>query len=147
MSIDLCLVVPPFAQVETPTLGVAILAAACRARGMTVAVLHANLMLAARTGYPAYRDVANSNTASLVGERLFLPHAYGPGSSREFDPLAPLSAPLQTQHDAVAPAVAPLLDAVCAQILAFRPLLLGISSSYQQTLAGSAIAYRIKAAS
>jgi len=146
MSIDLCLVVPPFAQVETPTLGVAILAAACRARGMTVAVIHANLMLAARTGYPAYRDVANSNTASLVGERLFLPHAYGPGPGREFDPLAPLSAPLQAQHDAVAPAVAPLLDAVCAQILAFRPRLLGISSSYQQTLAGSAIAYRIKAA-
>jgi hypothetical protein len=28
MPIDICLVVPPFAQVETPTLGVAILAAA-----------------------------------------------------------------------------------------------------------------------
>lgn len=146
MSIDLCLVVPPFAQVETPTLGVAILAAACRARGMRVAAVHANLMLAARTGYPVYRGVANSNVASLLGERLFLPHAYPPSPALEFDPPVPLPAPLQASHDAIAPEVGPLLDDACARILALRPRILGITSSYQQTLAASAIAHRVKAA-
>ncbi len=145
MSIDLCLVVPPFAQVETPTLGVAILAAACRARGMRVAVVHANLMLAARTGYSAYREIANSNVASLLGERLFLPHAYPPDRASEFDPPAKLAARLQASHDAIAPAIGPLLDESCARILALRPHILGITSSYQQTLSASAIAHRAKA--
>jgi ribosomal peptide maturation radical SAM protein 1 len=145
MPIDLCLVVPPFAQVETPTLGVAILAAACRARGTTVAVVHANLMLAGRVGYSTYREIANSNVASLLGERLFLPHAYGPDPGPGFDAPAPLPPPLQAQYDRVAPAVEPLLDAVCAHILALGPRILGISSSYQQTLAASAISYRVKA--
>jgi len=144
MSTDLCLVVPPFAQIETPTLGVAILAAACRARGLKVEVVHANLMLAARTGYPAYRTIANSNVASMLGERLFLPFAYRPDLSLAFDQPVPLPAHLRASHDAVAPAVAPLLDAVCERILALRPRILGISSSYQQTLAASAIAHRMK---
>ena len=147
MPIDICLVVPPFAQIETPTLGVAILAAACRARGMSVAVVHANLMLAARTGYPAYRGIANSNVASLLGERLFMPHAYRSDPELAFDPPAPLSARLQASHDAIAPAVGPLLDDACAHILALQPRILGVSSSYQQTLAASAIAHRVKAAS
>jgi ribosomal peptide maturation radical SAM protein 1 len=146
IPIDLCLLVPPFAQVETPTLGVAILAAACRAQKLTVKVVHANLMLAARTGHPAYRTIANSNVASMLGERLFLPHAYRPDRQALFDPPAPLSARLQASHDLIAPAVAPLLDDVCDRILALRPRILGISSSYQQTLAASAIAHRVKAA-
>lgn len=145
MSIDLCLVVPPFAQVETPTLGVAILAAACRARGMTVAVVHANLMFAARIGYPGYRGIANSNVASLLGERLFLPYAYRSDPALVFDPPAPLPPQLQTSYDAIAPAVEPLLDDACARVIALEPRILGISSSYQQTLAASAIARRIKA--
>lgn len=146
MSIDLCLAVPPFAQVETPALGVAILAAACRARGVRVAVVHANLMLAVRTGYSAYRGVANSNVASLLGERLFLPHAYPPEPTLEFDPSAPLPAPLQASHDAIAPEVGPLLDDACARILALQPRILGTTASYQQTLAASAMAHRVKAA-
>lgn len=146
MSIDLCLVVPPFAQVETPTLGVAILAAACRAQELAVEVVHANLMLAARTGYPAYRAIANSNVASMLGERLFLPHAYPPDRKARFDLPLPLPEGLQASHDMIAPAVAPLLDSVCDRILALRPRILGISSSYQQTLAASAIAHRVKAA-
>lgn len=146
MPIDICLVVPPFAQVETRTLGVAILTAACRARGMTVAVVHANLMLAARTGYRAYRGVANSNVASMLGERLFLPHAYRSDPGLTFDPPAPFPAQIQASHDAIAPAVGPLLDDVCAHVLGLRPRILGISSSYQQTLAASAIAHRVKTA-
>ena len=146
MPIDLCLVVPPFAQVETPTLGVAILAAACRARGMRVAVVHANLILAARVGYPAYRGIANSNVASLLGERLFQPYAYRCDPAPAFDRPEPLSARLQANQDAIAPAIGAMLDDVCAQILARGPRILGIASSYQQTLAGSAIAHRIKTA-
>jgi len=147
MPIDICLVVPPFAQAETPTLGVAILAAACRARGMTVVVVHANLMLAARTGYPAYRTVANSNVASMLGERLFLPHAYPSDPGLTFDPPAPFPAQIQASHDAIATAIGPLLDDVCARVLGLKPRILGISSSYQQTLAASAIAHRVKTAS
>jgi ribosomal peptide maturation radical SAM protein 1 len=146
MSVDLCLVVPPFAQIETPTLGVAILTAACRARGMTVAVVHANLMLAARAGYSAYRGIANSNVASLMGERLFQPYAYPPGLSLEFDPPGPLPTRLQDSHDAIAPEIGPLLDQACGRILALQPRIVGITSSYQQTLAASAIAHRVKAA-
>ncbi len=145
MAIDLCLVVPPFAQVETPTLGVAILAAACRARGMRVVVVHANLMLAARVGVANYRAVANSNVASLLGERLFLPHAYRPDPAVAFDPPVPLPARLKANHDAVAPAIVPLIDDVRARIVALAPRIVGITSSFQQTLAASAIARGVKA--
>ncbi|MCW3848265.1 RiPP maturation radical SAM C-methyltransferase [Sphingomonas sp. LB-2] len=144
MRLDICLVVPPFAQVETPSLGPAILAAACRERGFATRVLHANLMLAARVGHPHYRAVANSNFASMLGERLFVPHAYPPGTV--LDEPNPLSAAIRAEHDAIAPVIAPFLDAVCAQIVALNPRILGISSVYQQTLAASAIALRVKRA-
>lgn len=144
MSIDLCLVVPPFAQVETPTLGVAILAAACRARGLRVTVVHANLMLAARVGHGCYGEIATSNVASLLGERLFLPHAYRADPAVAFDAPTALPPRLRSTHDAVAPAIAPLLDDVCTRIRSLAPRIVGITSSFQQTLAASAIAQRIK---
>lgn len=146
MSRDLILVVPPFARIETPALGTAILAAACRARGMAVEVVHANLMLAAVTGHDAYGAIANSNVASLLGERLFVPHAYPADPALALDPLPPLPSALAALREAIAPAIAPMLDRVCARILACRPRILGITSSYQQTLAASAIALRVKAA-
>jgi ribosomal peptide maturation radical SAM protein 1 len=146
VSLEVCLLVPPFAQVETPTLGAAVLAAACRARGLSVRTLNANLLLAARVGYENYGRVAASSVDAMIGERLFAPYAYPPEVTAALDAPRELSGPSRAMHDAVAPAIVPFLDEVCTRILALAPRVLGISSVFQQNLAASAIARRIKAA-
>jgi len=110
-----------------------------------VRTIHANLMLAARAGYAGYHDVANSNVASMLGERLFHPYAYPEDAGLSFERPARLPETLKAGRDAIAPAIPLFLDELCERILALEPRILGISSVFQQTLAASAVALRIKA--
>lgn len=143
-GIDLCLVVPPFAQVDRPSLGVGILAAACRDRGLSVRSLYANVLLAKRTGYSVYANVALSGRTYSTGDQLFVGHAYPPGTER--DAPQQLDREWQERFDTIAPEVAPFLDEVVERVLALRPRILGISSVFMQNLATSAIALRVKQA-
>ncbi len=143
---DLCLVVPPFASVHFPQLGVAILKAACQARGLRVTNVHGEIELAARTGIDAYEGIAGGSIRSLVGERLFRGFAYPAEALERIAEPEPLSEPLQAQFDAVEPHVAGALDAIVAKIVALRPRIVGLSSTFQQTLACAAIARRVKQA-
>lgn len=145
MRPDICLIVPPFAQVETPTLGVAILSAACQARGLSVDIFHANIMLAAQVGHAAYRGIANSNFASLLGEHLFRPYAYAAGPADDYEPPFAKAAAFRSGHDQIASFIPAFLEATLARIIEQRPTIIGISSAFQQTMAASAIAVRVKA--
>ena len=74
---EVLLIVPPFAELKYPSLGVHLLqACGCRA-GFRVQVLYANLALAAVIGEESYARIGNSPMGSFAGERFFARCAYG----------------------------------------------------------------------
>ncbi len=72
------LIVPPFALVEQPMLGVHILQACARQSGFEVRILYANLLLAAFTGLEHYNAFAYEfqMMLALAGERAFARSAH-----------------------------------------------------------------------
>lgn len=72
---DALLVVPPFAHLTWPALGVHLLQAAARPR--RVPVLYASLIYGARVGAPLYGALCNAPMDWLLGERLFARAASG----------------------------------------------------------------------
>lgn len=145
-GVDICLVVPPFASVHFPQLGPAILKRACRARGLSVAIVTGAITLAARVGLDAYDDVALGPMKHLVGERLFRTHAYPADTLARMSDPDPLPDDFQAKFDAVEPAVAPALATIVEEVLALRPRIVGVSSTFQQNLACAAVARLVKQA-
>ena len=146
LAIDVCLVVPPFESIHHPNLATAILKSACQARGLTTSILYGGMMLAARVGLDAYDAVYDSPMKQRVGERLYRQYAYPPEVAAQLPAPHELSEPLQQAHEAVAPAISAALDELVDQVLAMAPRILGITSGFQQNLAASALALRVKAA-
>ncbi|MFA5966779.1 MAG: RiPP maturation radical SAM C-methyltransferase [Sphingomonas sp.] len=142
---DICLVVPPFESVHHPNLATAILKSACQARGLTTRIVYGGMMLAARAGLDVYDAVYASPMKQRVGERLFRLYAYPPEIVAQLPEPHRLSDSLQATHDAIADAIGPALDELVARVLALAPRILGITSGFQQNLAASAVALRVKA--
>jgi len=143
-TIDICLVVPPFESLHHPNLGTAILKSACLARGLSTRIVYGGLLLAARIGHTRYDAVYDSPMRLKVGERLFRAAAYPAGQALpDGEPLRP---DLQALSEAVEPAIAPTLEELVERILALQPKIVGVTSSFQQNLAASAVARRVKQA-
>jgi ribosomal peptide maturation radical SAM protein 1 len=142
---DLCLVVPPFDDIGFPPLGVAVLAGGLRAQGLSTTVVHGSLMLAAAVGHDDYLKVCRSVSDQLLGERLFLPHAYTPEDRAGFPPLRPLPRDLEAVSGRIEKAIGPFLDRLVRAVLAVRPSIVGITTNFQQNLAAFAFARRLKA--
>jgi ribosomal peptide maturation radical SAM protein 1 len=143
--IDLCLFVPPFASVSFPQLGTAVLKAACQKRGIPTRIIHGNLTLAALVGLEAYEAVEATPMRAMMADHLFRDFAYPPHIAAGLPPPEPLGPDLQAVFDTVSPAVEPVIAAMVAEILALRPRILGLSSTFQQNMVCSAIAWRVKA--
>lgn len=141
---DLCLFVPPFASVSFPSLGTAVLKAACQRRGLSSRIVYGNLALAARVGIDAYEAVEATPMRAMVADHLFRDHAYPPDIVAGLPAPEPLAADVQAVFDIVAPAIEPMIAAMVDEILALRPRILGLSSTFQQNMACSAIARRVK---
>jgi ribosomal peptide maturation radical SAM protein 1 len=144
--IDICLVVPPFESVHHPNLASAILKSACQARGLTTRVVYGGMMLACRAGLEPYDAVYDSPMKQRVGERLYRRYAYPPDIVAQLPDPHRLSDRLQSVHDAIVDAIGPALDELVERVLALAPRILGITSAFQQNLAASALALRVKAA-
>ena len=143
---DICLVLPAFSSVHFPHLGTAILKTACQARGLTTRILYGNLLLAAGAGLEAYDAVCEAPMRTMLGERLYRPHAYPPETALRLPEAVPLPDELQAISDDISPAIGPALDLVVEQVLALRPRILGVSSTFEQNLACAAVARRVKEA-
>ena len=143
---DICLVVPPFDAINFPALGPSVLAAACRARGLRTQVLYGSLQLAAQIGYPAYKAVCDSPMSLLLGEQLFLPHAYPAAPKQAFAPPGRLPKDLRQLRDGLAPQIGPYQQALARRIVALNPRILGISSTFQQNLAAAGLALLVRQA-
>ncbi len=145
-AVDVCIVVPPFDQIKLPLLGPAILAAACRQRGLRVHTVFGSIMLAARAGYEPYKAVSRFYLDCIVGERLFRPYAWPPQIEATLPPLPELAEKPAAVHAAIAPLIGAFMDDFVAQVLARRPRILAITSTFEQIMAGSALAWRVKQA-
>lgn len=143
---DLCIVIPPFDQIKIPLLGPAILTTACKARGLSVRNIFGNIMLSRRTGYEPYKAVSRYYLDCIVGERLFRDHGWPPEIVPSLPPLPPLDDKPARLADYMAPHIAPFVDEFVAAILATRPKIVAITSTFEQIMAGSAVAWRIRRA-
>ncbi len=143
---DICLIVPPFDAINFPALGTAVLASACRARGITVRTLYGSVLFASWIGYADYRELCESPIRALLGDRVFRDHAYPPETvARLAEPL-PLSNEAAALFERAGARADGLLDTLTEQVLSLRPRIVGLSSTFQQNLAASALARRIKQA-
>jgi ribosomal peptide maturation radical SAM protein 1 len=76
-SADIVLVVPPFAHLTWPALGVHVLQAVARRAGWSTEVVYGNVTYAARIGEVAYSRLCNAPGDWLLGERIFRAAAFG----------------------------------------------------------------------
>ncbi len=74
---DALLIVPPFAPLDRPCLGVHVLQACAREAGFSVSVAYANIWFAQWIGEKAYQSLLAMPQDWLLGERLFARFAYG----------------------------------------------------------------------
>ncbi|MEO8259985.1 MAG: RiPP maturation radical SAM C-methyltransferase [Acidobacteriota bacterium] len=145
LGMDICFAVPPFHPVDYPALGVSILKRACEARGFTATVVYGGFPLAALAGFEAYNRICRARKSAMIGDRLFCAHAYPPETVARLPEAEPWPDDLQAIYDGIADAVGPALDLFVDQVLALRPRILGISSSFEQNLASAALARHVKA--
>jgi ribosomal peptide maturation radical SAM protein 1 len=78
---DALIILPPFAPLELPSLGVHILQSCGRKAGFEVKVLYANIAFAAEIGESNYQALIRDLTVDLLGEKIFSLAAYGPTTS------------------------------------------------------------------
>lgn len=148
---EIVLVNMPFAQVCWPNLGLGLLQAGVKERGLPCRTLYLNFWLAEQIGYPTYAWIAENFAFALGGERLFAAAYFG---QLPTDPAAyhaeVLSAdPDFSPQDAQAYAwlfreIDPFLDAALAAYPWQNAALVGFATTFQQTLPSLALAKRIK---
>lgn len=144
-GLDICFAIPPFHPVHFPALGASMLKRACEARGLSASVVYGGFTLAALTGYEPYEQLSSAIQYPKIGERLFRAHAYPPETVARLPALEPLTDDQQVMYDRIADSVAPGLAAFVEQVLALRPRILGIASTFEQNLASAALARHVKA--
>jgi ribosomal peptide maturation radical SAM protein 1 len=77
LDADVLLIVPPFADLDFPSLAVPLLQACGRAAGFRVQILYANLLLAAFVGEANYSRICGAPSFSFARERFFARAAFG----------------------------------------------------------------------
>lgn len=74
---DVLIIVPPFWYREYPSLGVHILQASCKHKGVRAGVFYANLFFSNLIGPMVHDTIIRVNQAIFIGERLFAASAFG----------------------------------------------------------------------
>src|SRR5208283_2817692 len=74
---DAVLIVPPFADIYRPALGVHLLQAAAERAGLSVRIFYANLLFATLSGEELYKKVVEGNCRWMLGERIFAAAGFG----------------------------------------------------------------------
>lgn len=159
---DVLLIVPPFAPIDGPSLGVHLLQAGARRAGVRVSVLYASLHFAGRMGVPRYEAIRMAPFYGLVGERVFARAAFGgPALGRRheriYDPDVLVGRGGRTGLDGTAMGCPPLAelraaealagpwcDELAAAVAAAGPRVVGVTTTFEQTAAAVALLTRVK---
>jgi ribosomal peptide maturation radical SAM protein 1 len=144
------LVVPPFAGVDRPSLGLHLLQANAKQAGFEIAVFYANLWIAQAIGLELYKAISYAPTFWLLGERFFAKAAYGKtGLSAES--LAQLTEREDLDHPIDSEALLAwctqadrLADELAAVIADAGYPIVGFSTTFEQTSASIAMLDRVK---
>jgi len=158
---DVLFVVPPFAWLDRPALGVHLLQAHVRAAGLEAQVLYANALFAAWFGERTATTLSNLQFGWFLGERLFartafgvraLGHDGGEALVAEIEKLAAKyrerSVPFQFGLEnlrAIEEQVPAWLDSFVPQLAAVGHRVVGATSSFEQTSSSIAILRELKA--
>jgi ribosomal peptide maturation radical SAM protein 1 len=145
----LLVVVPPFANPDSPSIGAHIISRVAVDCGFAAEVVYANLSFAAELGVREYSRLCSVSTSTLFGERMFSPAFYGEAASSELHEEA--ARHLQTIFRNEAATLAALqaratawADRYAAQLAATSAEIIGFTSTFEQTLACLALIERIK---
>ncbi len=167
---DMLLIVPPFAHLTWPCIGVHVLQGIAREEGREVQVMYGNMQYAAMIGQDEYGQLCNQPTDWLLGERLFRSAAYDlpplGDIDKLLDPLAlavPPTAYLDQLSDATGESYEPTpsvftreqlevwaamatawADSVARAIVRRGYAMVGATTMFEQTSAALAVLKRIK---
>jgi ribosomal peptide maturation radical SAM protein 1 len=144
------LVCAPFFSVIRPSLGVSLLQAGLKARGIGCRIEYLNLLFADEIGVSFHESAATgvANTL-LVGEWIFSRSVNEGQKPAEEDrylrELASLYAPEQLQQlESIRRAAGRFVEEQAARLAASHPRVLGFTTSFQQNCASLAIAKRLR---
>jgi ribosomal peptide maturation radical SAM protein 1 len=144
------IIVPPFAQVDMPNLGVHILQGLARKQGVEVEIIYSNLFFASMIGLERYDILSHPPFNFLFGERVFSRSAHGlPAFGDDSQSIVSLASRLQTAMDTedlckIERCAGDFCEKMAKWLCGTDVRLIGFTSSYQQTNASIAIARRCK---
>jgi ribosomal peptide maturation radical SAM protein 1 len=88
-SKDNLIIIPPFASLFRPSIGVHILQSCAQKNGFKVGILYANIIFGADIGINTYEKICGDMNGTLVGEQIFTLSAYGTSPfEKDFDDFA-----------------------------------------------------------
>ncbi len=140
----------PFADRNSPALGVSLLKSTLASQGIASRVLYPSLRFASLVGPRHYDAIASTiETTALLGEWLF---------ARALRPIREDEAALYREHvlarhapeasavlESALPLVEPFVEACVEQVLASKPAVVGFTSTFAQHVPSLAVAARLKA--
>jgi len=149
---EIVLVNMPFAQLCWPNLGLGMLAAGVKKRGLPCRTLYLNFRLAEHLGYETYQWIADNYAFTLGGERLFAEVCFGklPTDHRAYykEVLRPSDPEFSWEeyqdYIQLFPRIARFMDGAFAAYPWKRAAVVGFATTFQQTLASVTLAKRIK---
>lgn len=153
---DVLLVVPPFACIDKPSLGMHVLQACAQQDGFTVNILYANLCYAQLIGEKLYQFIAYNTNPTFVGEKIFYRAAYGNAPCRCNDNKDDINFFLKKKlseidDEIVLPSMIELqekaeywADCLSGAICQKNIMVVGCTSTFEQTAASLALFNRIK---
>jgi len=153
---DAVLIVPPFADLYCPSLGVHLLQAAAEQAGLRVRILYANLLFAALSGEDLNDTICHGRYGWIWGERLFAATAFGlPPLGYQSEKLREQIALLAQSENREVPfeqlaalerEVGPFCSALGDRFAALRFRVAGATTTFQQTAASAALLAQVKRA-
>jgi ribosomal peptide maturation radical SAM protein 1 len=153
---DAVLIVPPFADVYRPALGVHLLQACARRVGLRVKILYANLLYAALSEEPLYNSICYASRQWMWGDRLFAASAFGlPPLGLEVDRLReqiPVGDRTRGQELTIGDLyrleqqTAAFCSAIATRLARMRFLVAGSTTTLEQTAASVALLTAVKRA-
>ena len=151
------LVVPPFATVRRPSLGVSLLKAQLLARGHRVQVRYLSLVYAERIGYALYDRLSMSDPYRFLGEWIAYPSLWGNPPTEVADAFWDASFPagaapqpwndfgeFRSEIEGLQSLMTETIETFVDSIDHQNYDLIGLSTSFQQNLASLALAKRFK---
>ena len=149
-NVDVTFVVLPFADNQSPAIGVSLLKAELDARGWTSRILYFNIAFAELIGQQLYFRISNGfSTNALIGEWFFADCVFGDAIPPEYeyvsrvlsrwappDLIADILEARRFRHSFV--------DKCAAEISEIKPRIVGFTTTFDQTCACLAVAKAIK---